>query len=207
MRSPAVWRGLASLAVLACLLVAVTVVRLRQQDDPSVLVQSIHSAGKTGSYGIVTPSHGSQLADLIDSPLVLAKEKIDNMLSIDEPTEIRIKPDQGKPDMVKGKKVRCTTLACGAGGYENDYLAEAERRWGDNCPDCGDGPKGSSDSGPSISSLISALQSKLANMKDEFRMIRARYCARAAHPLHRMLTFALIVCIERGLFHVGCSLE
>ena len=74
---------------------------------------------------------GSQLADLVDSPLMLAKQKIDQYLNEDSDNLVeqarkmnvvgsdRHGPEAGAP---------CTSLKCDNGVWQNDYLQTSEDR-------------------------------------------------------------------------------
>jgi hypothetical protein len=70
---------------------------------------------------------GSQLADLVDSPLMLAKQKIDQYLDEDN-TDLA--GSTAKMHVVGSGKggAPCTSLRCNHGAYQNDYLEEAEDR-------------------------------------------------------------------------------
>jgi len=64
---------------------------------------------------------GSQLADLIDSPLMLAKKKIDQYLNEDSDTASKMN--------VVGSKggAPCTTLECDQGVFTNNYITKSEQ--------------------------------------------------------------------------------
>ena len=70
---------------------------------------------------------GSQLADLIDSPLMLAKQKIDNYLSEDSDNLVEA---ARKMNVVGSKQggAPCTSLKCDNGVWQNDYLQTSEDR-------------------------------------------------------------------------------
>ena len=66
------------------------------------------------------------------------------------------------------RKVRCTTLSCKNGIWENDYLTESERRM------ISDSSSQGSESKTGIRKVIGELQDKLQKMKKKFAEIRAR---------------------------------
>ena len=68
---------------------------------------------------------GSQLADLIDSPLMLAKKKIDQYLNEDSDSP----GDTASKMNVVGSKggAPCTTLKCDQGVFTNDYITKSEQ--------------------------------------------------------------------------------
>ena len=70
---------------------------------------------------------GSQLADLVDSPLMLAKEKIDDYLNEDSGGSV---DDTAQKMNVVGSKsgAPCTSLKCDNGVWQNDYLQTSEDR-------------------------------------------------------------------------------
>ena len=70
---------------------------------------------------------GSQLADLIDSPLMLAKQKIDNYLNENSDNLV----ETARKMNVVGSKpggAPCTALKCEDGVWQNDYLQTSEDR-------------------------------------------------------------------------------
>jgi len=70
---------------------------------------------------------GSQLADLIDSPLMLAKQKIDNYLNEDSDDLV----ESARKMNVVGSKdggAPCTSLKCDSGVWQNDYLQTSKDR-------------------------------------------------------------------------------
>lgn len=70
---------------------------------------------------------GSQLADLVDSPLMLAKQKIDQYLNEDSDDLV----DQARKMNVVGSRrsgAPCTSLKCDNGVWQNDYLSTSEDR-------------------------------------------------------------------------------
>ena len=71
---------------------------------------------------------GSQLADLIDSPLMLAKQKIDHYLNEDSDNLVEAARKMNVVGSNKGKGVPCTSLKCDNGVWQNDYLNTAEQR-------------------------------------------------------------------------------
>jgi hypothetical protein len=123
-------------------------------------------AHTTSSHRVNFGQDQPELADLVNSPLEfatgLAKEKIDNMLSLDDPGDVNLR---SKP--AAAPKVKCMSLACGEAGWENDYALESEKRLKDN-------RLGSAEPDMSLGSVVSELQAKLESMKQKFRLIRAR---------------------------------
>ena len=106
------------------------------------------------------------------------------MLQMDTPGKVDLSNPKKK---MRTSKVRCTTLACQNGVWENEYLTESERRMNsESAPSKRDIPK------VGIRKVIGELQAKLTEMKQRFAEIRARFDTQryADTP---MLTF---VCIK-----------
>ncbi len=148
-------------------LLVVTLFMICKEDRSSELLIHSEVAHSSSSRSVNFGQDQPELADLVNSPLEfatgLAKEKIDNMLSLDDPGDINLR---GKPSAQT--KIKCTSLACGEAGWENDYALESERKLRDNHV--------GSDAEPdmSLGSVVSELQAKLESMKQKFRLIRAR---------------------------------
>ena len=87
------------------------------------------------------------------------------MLRLDEPAHIDAAAMKKSRLRSQEKKVKCTTLACQNGVWENDYLTESERRMTGSSEE----PK------TGLKKVISELQAKLQEMKVKFNEIRARY--------------------------------
>jgi hypothetical protein len=87
------------------------------------------------------------------------------MLRLDEPAQVDAAAMKKSRLRSQAKKVKCTTLACQNGVWENDYLTESERRMTGSSEE----PK------VGLKTIISQLQAKLQEMKVKFSEIRARY--------------------------------
>jgi hypothetical protein len=87
------------------------------------------------------------------------------MLRLDEPAHVDAVAMRKSRLISQAKKVKCTTLACQNGVWENDYLTESERRM----TGASEEPK------IGLKTIISELQAKLQKMKVKFSEIRARY--------------------------------
>jgi len=87
--------------------------------------RQVQRRGATVRQGI--GEGGSQLADLIDSPLMLAKQKIDHYLNEDSDNLVE---EARKMNVVGSKKggAPCTSLKCDDGVWQNDYLQASKNR-------------------------------------------------------------------------------
>lgn len=176
------------LTVLTSLLVVVFLIRNQERAAEVENLSRTRSSGlNSRSHPIQGESDASQLADLVDSPLALAtgvaRERIDKMLNMDDPGIVISRPRA--PKLTKPKKLKCTSLACGEAGWENDYAVESERRLQENKL----GSPGETDA--SLSSIVSELQAKLESMKNKFRLIRARCAFANFNRSRRYLRFEL----------------
>jgi hypothetical protein len=114
----------AATGVAGCLLLA-TVVALHAGGSGELLAGA-RAARLEHRHGVVRD--GSQLADLVDSPLMLAKQKIDQYLNEDGDNLV----EQARKMNVVGSEhaagAPCTSLKCDNGVWQNDYLQTSEDR-------------------------------------------------------------------------------
>ncbi len=116
-----------------------------------------------------------------------AKGKIDKMLELDDPADVQAGIAKTSRGRIKIAKSKCTTLACTNGIYENDYLAESERR----IHGARKNRPATQDTKSSIGLVVSELQAKLQAMKSQFREIRSRWSDTHSTSLYSFLTCSL----------------
>jgi hypothetical protein len=109
----------------ACLLVAVAL-SARGAQRPTGLAADVEYV--SGAASRKAGEGNSQLADLVDSPLLLVRKKVNDYLKMDDPEDaLAARERMGGPVNVPGqKKAKCTGLKCTDGVWQNDYMAASK---------------------------------------------------------------------------------
>ena len=130
--------GAAVVTMLACCAAVLLVARVGPEwgSGPSLAIALLDSGASVVALERAERARGSQLADLFDSPLVLAKQKIDGVLREDSSdlasgeAAAGLQDAQNLPEATEGgvHGAPCTSLKCDNGVYVNNYLSEGQKR-------------------------------------------------------------------------------
>ncbi|KAJ1491368.1 hypothetical protein T484DRAFT_1774479, partial [Baffinella frigidus] len=190
MASGRLLKGGASLVV-ACVLVAVALSARGRPTSLAADVQYVSGAAKSRKAA----DGNSQLADLMDSPLLLVRKKVNDYLKMDDPEDaLAARERMGGPLTVPGqKKAKCTGLKCTDGVWENDYRSAGKDHMkdvmGDRDPKYDPANKpfagewGDQQQPVTIGNVVKELKDNLSAMKERFREIKARFSAGAPRVL------------------------
>ena len=130
--------GAAVVTMLACCAAVLLVARVGPEwgSGPSLANELLDSGAGGEPLERAERARGSQLADLFDSPLVLAKQKIDGVLREDSSglaageAAAGLEDAQNLAEATTGGEhgAPCTSLKCDNGVYVNNYVSEGQRR-------------------------------------------------------------------------------